>query len=300
MTTYQFSWRRYQRHFLRPLQTAHGAWAVREGIIIQLIDRQGHQYQAEIAPIPWFGSESLEMAIEFCQSLNQQITLPLQIPDHLPATQFAFSAAILYGDCNLPPMPVDLTGTILLPAGTAILNAWQLQWHQGYRNFKWKIGVLSVAEELAIFDRFLANLPPVGKIRLDANGGLSYTDACIWLAHLDPQIVEFVEQPVAEVSDMLRLAEISDIPLALDEAVSNGGRLRQCYEQGWRGIYIIKPAIAGSLTTLADFIRQQQLDVVISSSFETDIGQQAILRWAATHNLLKRSAGMGTSHYFAN
>jgi o-succinylbenzoate synthase len=297
---YQFSFRRYQRHFLRPLQTAHGSWAVREGIIIQLVDQQGQKYQGEIAPIPWFGSESWEMAIEFCQSLPQQITLPLQIPEHLPATQFAFSAAISYGDCDFPPLPEDHSESILLPAGTAVLNAWQPYWETGYRTFKWKIGVLTVAEELKICDQLHTNLPPEVKIRLDANGGLSYDDACTWLKNLDPQIIEFVEQPVAEVSQMLELAAISDIPLALDEAVSNGIRLRQCYEQGWRGIYVVKPAIAGALEPLAAFIQQRQLDVVISSSLETEVGRQAILRWATVHNLLQRSAGMGTSQCFAD
>jgi o-succinylbenzoate synthase len=297
---YQFSFRRYQRHFLRPLQTAYGSWAVREGIIIQLIDRQNKKYHGEIAPIPWFGSESLEMAIEFCQSLPQQITLPLPIPDHLPATQFAFSAAIPYGDCNLPPIPLERSESILLTAGAAVLNDWQPYWAAGYRTFKWKIGVLSVIEELKIFDRLLDTFPPKAKIRLDANGGLSYADACTWLKNLDPQIIEFVEQPVAEVSEMQRLAANYDIPLALDEAVSNGVRLRQCYKQGWRGIYVVKPAIAGALAPLADFIQQHQLDVVISSSLETEIGRQAILRWATKHDLLKRSAGMGTNHYFAD
>jgi o-succinylbenzoate synthase len=299
MMNYQFTFRRYQRHFLRPLQTAHGFWTVREGIIIQLIDPQGKKYRGEIAPIPWFGSESLAMAIEFCLSLPQQINLPLQVPDHLPATQFAFSAAILYGADDLSPVSMDGTECILLPAGTAVLNAWQAPWAKGYRTFKWKIGVLPVSEELAIFDRLLTTLPPGGKIRLDANASLNHADTSTWLENLPSKGVEFLEQPT-DICTMLRIASSSPIPLALDESVSNIYRLRQCYEQGWRGIYVIKPAIAGPLKTLADFIGQQQLDVVISSSFETNVGRQAILRWAAAHDLLQRSAGLGTSQYFVD
>jgi o-succinylbenzoate synthase len=289
---YLFSFGRYQRPFLYPLQTAHGQWSVREGLIIQLIDEVGSNCWGEIAPIPWFGSESLEEAIEFCTSLGDSVSWPLEIPDHLPATQFAFSAAIPYGYEPLEPVIEDVAWSFLLPAGERVLKAWQRPWELGHRTFKWKIGVAGVTEELAIFDRLLADLPQGAKLRLDANAGLSYDDACTWLSSLPLNAVEFLEQPVASLTEMLRLTERFDIPLAVDELVSN--------EQGWRGIYVIKPCIAGSLGALTDFIQERQLDVVLSSSLESSIGQRAILRWAAEHGVIGRAAGMATSSWFGN
>jgi o-succinylbenzoate synthase len=303
---YLFSFGRYQRPFLYPLQTAHGQWSMREGLIIQLIDGSGRSYWGEIAPIPWFGSESLEEAIEFCTSLGESVSWPVEIPDNLPATQFAFSAAIPYGYEPLEPVIEDLAWSVLLPAGVRVLDAWQRPWELGHRTFKWKIGVARVAEELAIFDRLLADLPQGAKLRLDANAGLSYGDACTWLSALPVGGVEFLEQPVASLSEMLRLTERYDVPLAIDELVSNLRKLRDCYEQGWRGIYVIKPSIAGSLADLTNFIQEHQLDVVLSSSLESSIGQRAILRWAKEQGLIgqfssgdtRRSAGMATSSWF--
>jgi o-succinylbenzoate synthase len=295
---YLFSFGRYQRPFLYPLQTAHGQWSVREGLIIQLIDQAGSKYWGEIAPIPWFGSESLAEAIEFCTSLGDSVSWPVEIPDQLPATQFAFSAAIPYGYEPLEPVMEDVAWSFLLPAGEKVLETWQRPWALGHRTFKWKIGVAGVAEELAIFDRLRAALPIDAKLRLDANAGLSYEDACTWLSSLPLNAVEFLEQPVASLTKMLRLAERFEMPLAVDELVSNLGRLRDCYDQGWRGIYVIKPCIAGSLGTLTDFIQKHQLDVVLSSSLESSIGQRAILRWAAEQGAISRSAGMATSSWF--
>jgi o-succinylbenzoate synthase len=295
---YLFSFGRYQRPFLYPLQTAHGEWSVREGLIIQLIDEAGSKYWGEIAPIPWFGSESLAEAIEFCVSLGDSISWPLEIPDQFPATQFAFSAAIPYGYEPLEPVTEDVGWSVLLPAGVKVLEAWQRPWKLGHRTFKWKIGVLGVTEELAIFDQLLAALPQGAKLRLDANAGLSYEDACIWLSSLPLNSVEFLEQPVAGLSEMLQLAECFETPLAIDELVSNLGRLQDCYEQGWRGIYVIKPCIAGSLGALTDFIQERQLDVVLSSSLESSIGRQVILRWAAEQGVIDRSAGLATSGWF--
>ncbi len=295
---YLFSFGRYQRPFLYPLQTAHGQWLVREGLIIQLIDEAGRNYWGEIAPIPWFGSESLEEAIKFCTSLGDSVSWPLEIPDQLPATQFAFSAAIPYGYEPLEPVVEDVAWSVLLPAGERVLVAWQRPWELGHRTFKWKIGVAEVAEELAIFDRLLAALPVDAKLRLDANAGLNYDDACTWLSSFPVNAIEFLEQPVASLAEMLRLTEHFEIPLAVDELVSNLGRLQDCYEQGWRGIYVIKPGIAGSLGELADFIHERQLDVVLSSSLESSIGQKAILRWAQEQKLMGRAAGMATASWF--
>jgi o-succinylbenzoate synthase len=296
---YLFSFGRYQRPFLYPLQTAHGQWSVREGLIIQLIDEAGSNYWGEIAPIPWFGSESLEEAIEFCTSLGNSISWPVAIPNNLPATQFAFSAVIPYGYEPLERVIEDVAWSVLLPAGVRVLAAWQQPWELGHRTFKWKMGVMGVAEELAIFDRLLTALPTGANLRLDANAGLSYGDACTWLSALPVGSIEFLEQPVASLSEMLRLTERYDVPLAVDELVSNLMKLRDCYEQGWRGIYVIKPCIAGSLGELTDFIRERELDVVLSSSLESSIGQRAVLRWAVREKLMNRVAGMATSNCFA-
>ena len=191
INNYLFSFGRYQRPFLYPLQTAHGSWAVREGLIMQLVDGSGKKYGGEIAPMPWFGSESLEQAIDFCTSLGDLVSWPVEIPANLPATQFAFSAAILYGYEPLAPVIENVTWSVLLPAGVKALTAWQQPWELGHRTFKWKIGVAEVAEELVIFDRLLAALPTGVNLRLDANAGLSYGNACTWLSALPVGAIEF-------------------------------------------------------------------------------------------------------------
>ncbi|HEY9605239.1 MAG TPA: o-succinylbenzoate synthase, partial [Allocoleopsis sp.] len=92
---YQFKFQPYQRRFQRPLATAHGNWEVREGIIVSLVDQTGRVGQGEIAPISWFGSETLEQALAFCLQLPSQIadTEIFSIPSELPACQFGFESA---------------------------------------------------------------------------------------------------------------------------------------------------------------------------------------------------------------
>jgi o-succinylbenzoate synthase len=306
---YRFSYSRYQRQFRQALATSHGEWSVREGIIIRLQASHHDIYWGEIAPIPWFESETISAAEDFCQSLAGWWTEDIKIPNHLPACQFAWSAALKYGrnwkmDGGVKRSiyrSIDPHWSVLLPAGRPALTSWQTFWQQGQRTFKWKIGVNETSRELEILHELVAMLPVGAKLRLDANGGLSYEQASIWLEQCDRlSCLEFLEQPLLDLQDMLKLADRYQTPLALDESVSNLARLQSCYQQGWRGIFVIKPAIAGRLDQLADFIHQHQLDVVCSTSIESPLGQSAIVQWAQDHGCDRRALGMGVQHWFTD
>ncbi|HBY77637.1 MAG TPA: o-succinylbenzoate synthase, partial [Cyanobacteria bacterium UBA11148] len=93
---YKFQFRPYQRRFRHPLKTSYGCWDIREGIILHLMDETGQIGWGEIAPLPWFGSETLEQALNFCHQLPTHITVSdiFSIPARLPACQFGFESAL--------------------------------------------------------------------------------------------------------------------------------------------------------------------------------------------------------------
>ncbi|MBN3875294.1 MULTISPECIES: o-succinylbenzoate synthase [unclassified Nostoc] len=318
---YRFEFRPYQRRFLRSLTTNHGNWDIREGIILRLTDESGKVGWGEIAPISWFGSETLEQALDFCRQLPEEITdeIIFSIPDELPACQFGFESAWEWGSGkwgneffsmpNAPcPMPNAQSFSALLPAGEAALNQWETLWQQGYRTFKWKIGVNAIAHELKIFESLIHTLPAFTKLRLDANGGLSYEEANLWLRTCDnlkanPEVtleIEFIEQPlpVEQFQQMLELSTSYETAIALDESVATLGQLAACYQQGWRGIFVIKPGIAGSPSRLRTFCHQHQIDTVFSSVFETAIARLAALQLAAELSRNNRAIGFGIDHFF--
>ena len=354
---YTFSFRPYQRKFKRTLQTNYGNWDIREGIIIKLIDKDGIIYFGEIAPIPWFGSESLESALSFCNQLGADVSTETinSIPNNLPACQFAFESAwetsknyppqsplVKGGSKNYPPqsplvkggsnkfrpfplirgegesnkscsLPLirgglgrgntsykDLNYSGLLPTGIEALDLWQPLLHQGYRTFKWKIGVTPIEDEIKIFNQLIESLPTEVKLRLDANGGLSFEEAKIWLEVCDRTIVEFIEQPLQlnQFDAMLELSNQYTTPIALDESVATIDQLEAHYTKGWRGIFVIKPAIAGSPKSLRQFCQTYQIDAVFSSVFETSIGRQAALNLASELSNPNRAVGFGINHWF--
>ena len=277
-------------------------WEIRAGIIIQLTDDLGVSHQGEIAPISWFGSESIEQAICWCQQVGDSITTAQihQIPDCLPACQFGVGSALTAFD-STPSAPALIPAlSALLPSGAAAISQIPVLLAQGYSTFKWKIGVLPIAEEMAIWQQLIVALPEHAKLRLDGNGGLSDQQAQQWLelCSQEPRI-EFIEQPlgVDSIEQMQALAQIYNTPIAIDESVATFALLQAAHAQGWRGIYVVKPGIAGFPWRLAEFITQHQLDVVFSSVMETSVGRDAAFRLASGLQLT-RSMGFGVDEWF--
>lgn len=308
---YKFEFRPYRRKFATPLNTSHGVWENRDGIILRLSNETGIGW-GEISPISWFGSETIEQAVSFCHQLSNNIAdeAIFSIPDELPASQFGFESAreVIKRNNSSSLFSENFTYSGLLPAGKAALNKWQKLWKDGHRTFKWKIGVHPVAEEVFIFELLVGELPASTKLRLDANGGLSYREAEIWLQKCDDininndidLEIEFIEQPLSvhQFWEMLELSRIYTTKIALDESVATIKQLQSCYQKGWREIFVIKAGIIGSPLRLRQFCLTHKIDTVFSSVFETSIGREAALSLAAELSQQKRALGFGVNHYF--
>ncbi|NEQ95367.1 MAG: o-succinylbenzoate synthase [Cyanothece sp. SIO2G6] len=323
-SVYQVDYRPYRRQFREPLRTRHGIWRERQGIILQVFDPRGRVGLGEIAPLPWFGSETWEQALAWCETRYAPAPRFLQeteglvseipesdlldIPDSHPACQFGVeSALMMLRSPPIPPAPVP--HCYLLPTGAIALQSWQQPWQVGSRTFKWKIGVTSVTEELAWCKQLLQALPPTATLRLDANGGLDWDTACHWLEMCDRlssanhASIEFLEQPLppSQFADLLALSQRFQTAIALDESVSTFQQLQTCYERGWRGIVVIKAAIAGFPSRLLQFCQAHQLDVVWSSVFETAIARQFILgHMVPAFTPKPRTLGFGVQQWFTD
>lgn len=309
--------RPYRRRFAQPLQTAHGPWMWREGLLIRLEDSLGRVGYGEVAPIPWFGSESVAEALVFCRAQRGEWRCG-EIPDALPATQFGLESAQadLTGqiDGKEPAIPADSVANAaicgLLPAGETALETAPQCLAQGHRTLKWKIGVGLIADEIRWFDQLVADLPTNTRLRLDANGGLSLAQAEQWLVVCDrinanPHLatVEYLEQPLPpdQLEDMTALGERYQTAIALDESVATAAQLEHCWQRGWRGGFVVKPAIAGSPRQLEAFCQKYQPRLVFSSAFETVVGRRAALAIAARCSPSPAPAlGFGTQGWFAD
>jgi o-succinylbenzoate synthase len=299
---FKFKYTPYSHPLKQPLLTSHGLWTVREGLIITIEDDRGNRSRGEIAPIPWFGSETIEDAIDWCDRVGDEISEAaiFEIPNTLPACQFGCGGAWMVLTGDLPRLAgagvgdLDLCG--LLPTGAAALDSLQDLAARGYRTLKWKIGVADGAIERSIADRLLDALPAGYKLRLDANGGLDIDGANEWLTWAAKrEAIEFIEQPLSIdcLADTIALARLYSTPIALDESISTYDRLLDLITLGWQGIYTVKPSIAGFPWRLMEITEAHSIDLVLSSSIETAIGREICLRLAAKLGTCRRALGFG-------
>ncbi len=300
--------RPYRRRFVQPLHTAHGPWGWREGLLVRLRDGLGRLGYGEVAPIPWFGTETVAEALAFCCAQGSEWRGG-DVPGTLPATQFGIESAL-----------ADLTGEIagkepaisgicgLLPTGETALDIAPQHVAQGHRTLKWKIGVFPIEQEIRWLEQLVKDLPHSTQLRLDANGGLSLAQAEQWLGvcdainqHSQGAVIEYLEQPLPfdQVGEMGKMGERYRTAIALDESVATVAQLESCWGQGWRGVFVVKPAIAGSPQRLQASCQQHQPRIVFSSAFETVVGRRAALAIAARCSPIPAPAlGFGTQGWF--
>ncbi|MEM1425643.1 MAG: o-succinylbenzoate synthase [Cyanobacteria bacterium P01_H01_bin.130] len=314
----KLEFRRYHRPFKVPLRTAHGVWSVREGIVVRVSTADRRVGWGEIAPLPWFGTETLAAALEWLAGLDGAITWEdlSAIGDGLPCCQFALGCARwmlavqeAVGEGAIALEPARVAG--LMPAGIAVLEAWPGLYARGHRTLKWK--VTGQAGELDIFSALLAQLPTDVALRLDANGGLSRSLAREWLTRCDGLPVgriDCFEQPLppGDFQGLQALSREFSTPVALDESVGTVDQLQGIAVAGWSSIVVVKPAIAGDpqrffvgepvseVPRLQPWLCQFS-GIVASSVFETPVGQWGALRLAS--RLGDRALGFGTETWLA-
>ncbi|MDI1248033.1 MAG: o-succinylbenzoate synthase [Lacunisphaera sp.] len=299
---YRFSYKPYCRSLRAPLRTAHGLWTEREGLVVRLEDEAGEVGFGEIAPLSWFGTETLVQAEEVCRKFGDRAGDALldEVPEKFGCVRFALAQARVQ-DKKRPEAAVHrLPVAALLPAGRDALPLMRQKIEAGFLAFKWKVGVGDINDELGLLDDLLSTLPGHARLRLDANGAWTRRQAERWLTRCAERPVEFVEQPVAPADENTLLGLAGDYPvkLALDESVVRLADARRWQGLGWPGVFVVKPSLAGPLTELAEWILATKADVVISSAIETALGRSAVLRAALSQPLTTRALGFGTGEIF--
>ena len=281
----------YRRRFRKPLRTARGEWALREGFLLR-VETDGVIGYGEVAPIPEFGSESIKTAETFLRRLMHDPGL--EVPGGLPCCAFALSAAL-----HAPERPKrEYSVSALLPAGTAALGVAEEKTAAGYRNLKWKIGVEPSAKELVTCRRLLESLPPGATLRLDANASLGLGDLERWLELLVgfPAQVDYLEQPLpcGDEAAMAEAMEATGVPIALDESLNAAEGVRFLEPGAWAGPLVVKAPLMGDMAVLRARLSPIAGQVVLSSVFETGVGLDNALALADALPEMERPVGFDT------
>mgnify|MGYP001285712344 CR=1 FL=1 len=289
------SWYPYRRNFRNPLRTASGLWHLREGFLIESTYGTRKTW-TEIAPMPNFGTETIEEAHDFLVSINGKVDFgELKIPDRLPCCAYALTGAKhnLFNNISDDYFKIGSFPVAgFLGSGSKVFEHFRNKKLNGFKTFKWKIGVDSFEKEWETFTQIASETQKDLKFRLDANASLDLDTAERWLQAVadfnsgisnKPMNIEFFEQPMAVgyELEMERLSKKYGIPIALDESLNGSKGSQWLRNTDWRGPLVLKPSLQGPFDSQIAIVSAHSSQCVLSSSFETIVGLNQSLRLAA-------------------
>lgn len=272
MTASAPHWIDYSLPLRRPWVTQYGQETRRRGRLCRIGDTAGLAGWGDASPLPALGITP-ELATRYaleCASLDlaaRQARVPLY--RHLGQ---AHAVSSLQVNCML--------GSLADCTAEQVANAYA----QGFRCFKLKLGVTSLAQEMAQLEQLTVGLPGDARWRLDANAAWTLSDARYALHRMRDWPIEGLEEPMAhaDVNDLARLQESVPFPLAIDESwhlVDADFFSAPCVRR-----LILKPARLGGLKEsmrIAEYARRAGLDCVVTSALESACGLRAAAHLAA-------------------
>lgn len=237
----------------------------REGIIFQTEHGLG-----EAAPLPGWSNETI-----------QDVIHAITNGAYYPSLEFGLRCARIPFPKTFPSIPISALSTNPLEAKWAV--------SQGYRTIKLKLKDYCVKDALDFVSQ--VQIPGI-HLRIDMNRRWSFSDASYFLSCLNPQQVEYIEEPTYEFD---RLHQF-DFPLALDETLREP-------ENRWLHLpnintFVLKPTLLGCrLDDLIELGLKLNKKLVFSSSFESAIGLLHIAHLQARFSP-GTAAGIDTHRFF--
>jgi len=152
-------------------------------------------------------------------------------------------------------------------------------------------------------------LGPTGRIRLDANGSWTLDEAEHAIRDMELLDLDYVEQPVSDLSDMAELRRrISrlGIQVAADESIRRFADIDAVIAAEACDVVVLKVQPLGGLEATKQVAKkalQAGLEVVVSSALETSVGLYRgaqMVGWLEEQGSVVLDAGLGTQSLLAD
>jgi len=319
---------RYEIPLLSPLYINKIKTTKRSGIIIRLMDTEQNTGFGEIAPLPGLHSENLETVINLLNDTsihvlnnsisdqivtsNKELSGIFKINTFPPSIQFGVSLAVLDLLSNSKRIPfyklfnpiynksVPVNGLLIGTANEILMNTEALI-AEGYTTLKIKVGKQSLDNDIFIVKKVSAITGEKIKIRLDANQAWSLNEALYFAGEISDVNIEYIEEPLKHVEELPEFSQISGLPVALDESLTDYDPVTGKFPN-WVKAIILKPSVIGDINRTIQFIKQakiQNIIPVISSTFESGLTLNALAQLASIFMPKGTAVGIDTFRWLS-
>lgn len=168
---------------------------------------------------------------------------------------------------------------------------------EGFSAIKVKVARRSdPIEDAMVIREVRERIGPSIKLRADANQKWNYEEAVQFARSVINCDLQYVEEPVNNVGDLIKFCIETGLPVALDETIDNihENHLEMLNEYTHPGVaaVVIKPSVVGGFENAAMFARWAQQHgkmSVISATFESSLGLSALVQFSCYLDLQNAS-----------
>ncbi len=295
MNVFDLKYFRYNLPFVEPLRSALGSIVNREGLIILLTDSDGNKAFGEIAPLESPGMTGINDCVSQIEQIKSMLDpkndIEMLVRNEIfsPEVKFGLEQAmhslmlIRSGDkTSSPGITIRINALLGLNEDEEIFRKVGSLIEEGYTTLKIKIDNTDIDNKLELLNHLAVKYGSAVKFRIDANGSLNYNEASEVLSRLNPDSTEYIEDPLTDVDNLIRLQEKSAVRIALDEPLTPQS-IHDMLEIPEIKYYVIKPVKFGFFKTM-EIIKSGGLKnkiIVVSSMFESAVGRSALVYLAS-------------------
>ena len=290
---------------------------LRDSWIIQITDTDNFTGYGEASPLATFNDETFEMAgyalegfklaisgLEDDFEIEELMFLINAHTQNIPSACFAVQTAIY--DILSQKKQLSLRN-YLNPNASSILQVngiYQLTNNKNYRFIKIKCGFRNLYDELKLLESLTNQYGDDVSFILDLNQSYDLSKAIRFLKEINKFNIAYIEQPLKKdnFKDLAELRYHSEIPIALDESISDINSINSILHFNAADIMIIKPQSMGGFFDIekaVQLIKDSGKKVTISSSLEGKIGRFASMHLASA-NQIEGPCGLALEKIYAN
>ena len=276
---------------LHPYEIALRSGGPRRGALLQVRDQSGGEGWGDIAPLPPWSQETLEEALlQLSQKKQQIVRASLQDLEQLnlfPSVFFGLESALLSILDPLPEFTVPVSG-FLSGSPQDMLELATQSHFQKFTSVKVKVGHLNFSEAAEVLHALKDNF----RLRVDVNRAWEREEALRFFEQFPLDAFDYVEEPLKNPKDLAHFTH----PCAVDESFPRDLSLAELASLPTLKAVVYKPMIQGGMARcryLCDWTKKRGVALVLSSSFESDLGHAQIACMARRLGL-NPALGIGT------
>ena len=317
MNIREFNFSPYSLKFKNPFVNSSFTLSERKGFIITIIDENNFVGYGEVAPLVGFSLETYEdceialnklhySIIEKTSSnLEFDLISELQSISNLPSLRFGVEQAfisLLIKRKELTSLLnhdkiVAVNGLVAIASKNRMLKNIDSLLAKNIKTIKVKAGIGKFEDEIDLINLITSRVDDSIKIRIDVNGNWNYQQTEIAVNNLDKTKIDFIEQPVGDINEIVMLSDFSPIPIAVDEAIKNCNDAKNIIKKSNISTIVLKPSILGGIIETIGLIKSAEKfnkRIIISSAFESAVGRSALVLLASLVNG-NYAHGLGTA-----